>query len=86
MKITPPPGPVSPTAYTWAKLICEEYADEYEESAAIVAEILQVPAATKVTTPVDGSTVHTDVLALLKVFVPLPNAVAVSVGAVADMR
>ncbi len=49
-------------------------------------EILQVPAATKATTPVDEFTVHTDALALLKVFVPLPDAVAVSVGAVADMR
>lgn len=86
MKITPPPGPVSPTAYTWAKLIWEEVAEEYVESAAMETEILQVPAATKATTPVDEFTVHTDAFALLKVFAPLPDAVAESVGAVADMR
>jgi len=68
------------------KLIFEEVADAYGESAAIDALIVHVPAATNATTPEDEPTVHTDVVVLVKLFAPLPaDAVLVNVGGVADI-
>ena len=50
----------------------------------IVAPIVQVPASTKVTTPVDALIVHTDVVELEYCLVPAPaEAVDVMVGGVA---
>ena len=84
--MTPPPGPVSPTWYTCAKFTWADVAAAYVESAAIDTVSRHVPAATKVTAPVDALTVHTDGDALEYDFAPLPNAVDVTVGAVAAMR
>jgi hypothetical protein len=50
----------------------------------MVALIVQVPASTNVTTPVDALIVHTDVVELEYVLVPAPaDAVEVIVGGVA---
>jgi hypothetical protein len=68
-----------------AKLISEEVAQSYVESAWIDALIVHVPAATKVTAP-EFSTVHTGLVALVKLFAPPPaDAVLVSVGGEADI-
>ena len=68
------------------KLMFEEVADAYGESAAIDALIVHVPAATNATTPEDEPTVHTDVVVLVKLFAPLPaDAVLVNVGGEADI-
>ena len=67
-----------------AKLISEEVAQSYVESAWIDELIVHVPAATKVTAP-EFSTVHTDLVALVKLFAPPPaEAVLVNVGGEAD--
>jgi hypothetical protein len=67
-----------------AKLISEEVAQSYVESAWIDELIVHVPAATKVTAP-EFSTVHTGLVALVKLFAPPPaDAVLVNVGGVAD--
>lgn len=86
MKIFPPPGPVSPTAYVTVMVIADEVAATYVESVAIVAVIEHVPAVTNVTAPVEDPTVHTEVVELVYVFVPLPaDAVLVNVGAAANL-
>ena len=86
MKITPPPGPVSPTAYTCEKLICAEVAAKYVESAAIETVNRHVPAATNDTAPVVEFTVHTCGEDDEYVFAPVPEAVEVTVGGLAAMR
>jgi len=66
------------------KLMSEEVAQSYVESAWIDELIVHVPAATKVTAP-EFSTVHTGLVALVKLFAPPPaDAVLVNVGGVAD--
>jgi hypothetical protein len=66
------------------KLMFEEVAQAYVESAWIDALIVHVPAATNVIAP-EFSTVHTGLVALVKLFAPPPaDAVLVNVGGVAD--
>lgn len=63
------------------KLILEDLAPANVESSAIEAEIVQVPAPTNATTPVDELTVQIETVELVKLFAPAPaDAVAVSVG------
>ena len=86
IKIFPPPGPVSPTAYVTVMVIADDVAAAYVESAAIVAVIEHVPAVTNVTTPVKDPTVHTDVVELAYDLVPLPPVTELSrVGGVANL-
>jgi len=66
------------------KLMFEEVAQSYVESAWIDALIVHVPAATNVIAP-EFSTVHTGLVALVKLFAPPPaDVVLVNVGGVAD--
>lgn len=63
----------------------EAVADACRPETPIVAPIVQVPAATNVTTPEDAFTVQTGVVELEYVLVPLPSdAVEVMVGGVAS--
>jgi hypothetical protein len=65
------------------KLILGEVTEAYVESAAIVAVRVQVPAATKLITPVPETTVQTPVVELAYDFVPPPaDAVDAKVGGV----
>lgn len=62
----------------------EDVAETYVPSLAIATPNVQVPAVTNETTPVDELIVHTDVVVLEYVLVPVPaEAVLVKVGAVA---
>ena len=67
------------------KDLLEEVADAYPALAVIEDEIVQVPASTNVTTPLDESTVQTEVVELEYDFVPEPaDGVANIVGAESD--
>jgi hypothetical protein len=66
------------------KLILDEVADPYVESAAIDAAMVQVPTETNATKPLVELIVQTEAVELLKVLVPVPtDAVAAIVGGVA---
>ena len=70
-------------AVVTVKLMFDDVADAYVESAAIETEMVQVPAETKATRPEDELTVQIEVVELVNVLVPVPaDAVAVNVGAV----
>lgn len=71
------------------KLIEVAVAAAYPPEAVISAAIVQVPASTKATKPVDELIVHTDVVELEYDFVPLPSpvlAVEVIVGLVPALK
>ena len=66
------------------KLILDEVADPYVESAAIDAAMVQVPTEINATKPLVELIVQTEAVELLKVLVPVPtDAVAAIVGGVA---
>ena len=88
-------GPESPESESvrltevMVKLIEAEFAEEYPPAAVIAAAIVQVPASTKATKPVDELIVQTDVVELEYDFVPLPSpalAVDVMVGFVPALK
>jgi hypothetical protein len=68
------------------KLILDEVADPYVESAAIEAAMVQVPTETNATKPLVELIVQIEAVELVKVLVPVPaDAVAVRVGGVATI-